>query len=102
VLTLRHVESLFASDAVTEAVHLLEERCADSLPLLGTSGTPESLERVRFAALRVSNGDLSKLRSSIDLANLDWRDLLVEADFANDTRAHLGWKPGGARAGRTR
>jgi len=33
------------------------------------------------------------LSSAIDLANLDWRDLLVEAGFANDARAHFGWEP---------
>jgi len=38
----------------------------------------------------LSEGDLSKLRSAVDLANVDWRDLLMAADFG-DPSAHLLW-----------
>ena len=31
---------------------------------------------------------------AIALAHLDWRDLLVEAGFADDVNAHLSWHPG--------
>lgn len=50
-------------------------------------------ERVRFAALKVSNGDLKKLAQAIELANQDYRDLLVEAGFANHHEEHQRWWP---------
>lgn len=35
-------------------------------------------------------GDVS---AAIALANLDWRDLLVAAGFADDIHAHARWRP---------
>lgn len=52
---------------------------------------PESLERVRFAALKVSDGKIEKLKMVIELAKADWRDLLVSASFAQDSEAHKTW-----------
>lgn len=55
--------------------------------------TPESLDRLRLAALRVSGGSLEGLQNALDLAAQDWRDLLVAAGFGNDPTAHLSWTP---------
>lgn len=38
--------------------------------------------RVRVGILKASNGDLVKMRSLVELAKCDWRDLLVEAEFS--------------------
>jgi hypothetical protein len=92
-LTRMHLTNLFSAASQSEATTLLEEHCGDSLPLIGTNATPQSLERVRFAALKLSQGDLTQLRRAVELANLDWRDLLVAADFAQDPGAHLKWRP---------
>jgi hypothetical protein len=51
------------------------------------------LERFRFAALKYSNGDLSRLERAVKLAQEDWRDLLVGAGFADDVEAHKRWEP---------
>ncbi len=53
--------------------------------------TPEGWARVRAAALRLSRGDLEKLKRSIALGRRDWRDLLMAADFGDDVRAHERW-----------
>src|ERR1043166_3085650 len=91
--TAERVRRLFPPDDVATATRLLAEGCAENLPLLGTPATPASLERLRFAAIRVSGGELTRLREAIDVAQQDWRDLLVAADFAADPRAHERWEP---------
>lgn len=74
----------------SEVETLLAEHCGRNLPLCDDS-TPESLERLRFAALKVSNGEMGRLNEAVNLAKLDWRDLLVWAEFANDVQAHQKW-----------
>lgn len=95
--TQRRLEALFAGPARQIAAELLRTRCAGSLPLWrGTD--PRGLERIRFAALKLSNGDLGELRRAVDIANIDWRDVLVAAGFGDDPRAHERWFPGGHAA----
>ena len=84
---------LFRPEHVADAARLLSEECADNLPLIGMPATPSSLERLRFAAIRVSGGDPTRLREAVRIAQIDWRDLLVAAGFADDTRAHERWEP---------
>lgn len=56
--------------------------------------TPEwESDRVRIAAIRASEGSLTRLADAADTARFDWRDLLVGAGFAHDIRAHETWKP---------
>jgi hypothetical protein len=91
--TRRHIATLFPLADAEEAADLLARECAENLPLIGPHATPGSLERFRFAALRVSAGSLAGLREAIALAKTDWRDLLVAAGFAHDVRAHEAWHP---------
>ncbi len=51
------------------------------------------MERLRFAAIKLSKGELNTLLDAIVLAQTDWRDLLVAAGFANDVHAHQSWLP---------
>jgi hypothetical protein len=53
--------------------------------------TAEGLERIRFAALKLSEGSLDKLKQAVRVANADWRDLLVASGFADDPDAHKSW-----------
>jgi hypothetical protein len=92
-LTRQHVAALFAAADVPQAEQLLAHECAENLPLV-RDPTPEGLERLRFAAIRVSEGALPRLRDAIALAKIDWRDLLVAAGFAHDVTAHRTWRPG--------
>jgi len=85
--------ALFSVCDAPDAQRLLEHECADNLPLLFPPVTPQSLERIRFAALKLSEGDLGKLHYAVDVANRDWRDVLVAAGFGNDVRAHEAWHP---------
>ncbi len=84
--TRRRLDALFEpADRYAAERILVEEIGQDS---------PKLAERVRFAALRLSDGRLSELRSAVELAKVDWRDLLVVAGFADDPRAHETWFPG--------
>lgn len=49
------------------------------------------MDRIRFAAIKLSDGDLEKLDRAIALAKADWRDLLMAADFGHDVEQHNKW-----------
>jgi len=51
------------------------------------------MERIRFAVLKLSEGNIEKLVQGIELAQTDWRDLLMMAGFGEDVEAHDKWKP---------
>lgn len=83
------VDLLFTEADRAEATLALEDECGTNLPFCDGS-TPESLERLRFAAIKLSEGDLLRLADAIALAKLDWRDLLMAAEFG-DVDRHLAW-----------
>jgi hypothetical protein len=88
--TAQRIARLFSpADRELVSTSLLE-RCGDNLPFAGTAA---GIERIRFAVLKVSGGDLGTLQRAIDLANQDWRDLLVAAGFEHDPSAHSSWWP---------
>ncbi len=84
------VKKLFPQDNWPLVIELLENDCGDNLPF-SQNATPKSKERIRFAAVKVSEGQTSKLVDAVYLAQVDWRDLLVAAGFANDVNAHREW-----------
>jgi SAM-dependent methyltransferase len=90
--TRRRVDLLFRPSEREEATRLLAEQCGNNLPFL-ESLDAHGLERFQFAALKLSGGDLSRLRGAIALAQKDWRDLLMAAGFGQDARAHESWWP---------
>jgi hypothetical protein len=87
--TRRRLDLLFCLESRAEAETLLVERCGNNLPFHEHANAFE-LERIRFAALKLSQGHLSELRRAVDLANVDWRDLLMAAGFGDPT-AHMLW-----------
>jgi len=87
--TKARIDRLFAPNERAQAAALISERCTD---LPGTRGWPrEAIERIQFAALKVSCGSFPELVRAVQVANTDWRDLLVAAGFADDTQAHKYW-----------
>lgn len=95
------IDRLFAPGERDAVRRLLEEECGNNLVQPAVLD-PVALERYRFAALRISGGDLGKLGKAIALAKLDWRDLLMEADFGHDANAHRIWFERGADPGPVR
>jgi hypothetical protein len=90
--TRRRLDALFTGAERDVAADLLLTQCGANIPLW-TSTDPKGLERIRFAALKLSNGDLAELRRAVDIAQIDWRDALVAAGFGNDPHAHEHWFP---------
>src|ERR1044071_3171248 len=89
-LTKQLIEIIFNPTEAREASQWLEQECGNNLPFC--KGYDEhKMERIRFAALKLSQGNLLKLLKAIDLARRDWRDLLMAADFGNRLEAHETW-----------
>ena len=89
--TQRRLRVLFAEPDWPEAERLLRDSCGTNLPFCEKSN-PESLERLRFAAMKLSDGSLTKLDGAVSLAQSDWRDLLLAAQFG-DLDTHARWEP---------
>jgi hypothetical protein len=51
------------------------------------------MERIRFSVLKLSEGKIDELVRAIELAQVDWRDLFMEAGFGHDPEAHNKWEP---------
>lgn len=86
----RLVQRIFPPEQHDGVSALLRARCGSGLPLVNPC-TPESLERIRFAALKLSDGSLPQLERAVAIANIDWRDVLVAAGFGSSLSAHLDW-----------
>ena len=72
------VQRTFTLDQQPEANRLLEQKCV-RFPY--TENTPEGLERNRLAVLKIAAGNLDELRKQIEVAKIDWRDVINEAEY---------------------
>jgi hypothetical protein len=88
----KHLAAMFAAKDQPTARAILRDECGMNLPGLRLADAIV-LDRFRFAALKLSEGRLDKLRQAVKLAQEDWRDLLMAAGFGHDTKAHLSWTP---------
>ena len=86
------VEALFEPGDVEAVADQLVAECGEHLPMWHQK-SPKGLERIRFAVLKLSDGDPVKLRQALDGAKSDWRDSLVAAGFGQDVEAHRDWFP---------
>jgi hypothetical protein len=41
--------------------------------------------------LKLSKGEVDKFLAAAELAQLDWRDVLVASGFGSDVKAHRKW-----------
>ena len=88
------IEILFPAQDRPAARKLIEEKCGADLPLSDDAFGPDPsrFDRIRFAVLKLSGGDIAKLEREIEGANIDWRDTLLDAGFG-DVDAHLRCNP---------
>ena len=93
--TLARAERLFSGDALAQVVRVLEDEVAERLPLLGHVATPETMERLRYAVLKLSEGELGKFEEAVRVVKEDWRDTLVAAGFGHRVEEHTHWWPEG-------
>jgi hypothetical protein len=88
--TERLVELVFAPEHRAAVKDLLRSRCGAGVPLMDGASAGQ-LERLRFAVLRLSEGTMPELLRALDIANVDWRDVLVAAGFGSNLNAHRDW-----------
>src|SRR5690348_1397918 len=88
--TERLVRTLFPRDQQSSVIALLQTECGAGVHF-GPNPTPESMERLRFAVLKLSEGSMEKFARALQVANVDWRDTLVAAGFAHDVLIHRRW-----------
>ena len=82
------IASLFTPDDRETITKILIEEC-NTEKIYASSDT--GVERIQLAVLKLNNGDTDKFLAAVELAQLDWRDVLVAAGFGNDLEAHLKW-----------
>ena len=68
----------------------LFQECGNNLPFLENLDEVQ-LQRFQFAVLKLSEGKMDKLDEAIELAKVDWRDLLAAAGF-EEPDAHTSWR----------
>ena len=88
--TVQLIDKLFEEVDRQEASKLLKFECADNIAF-NNDNNPIGMERIRFAAIKLSKGNLAKLYYAVDLAQKDWRDLLLFSDCAHDLNSHEIW-----------
>jgi hypothetical protein len=84
----QRIAMMFAPDDVELVSSLLTDECSSKL-----TRHPVLLDRIRYAVLKLSGGNLAELRKAIRIAQHDWRDALVWAGFGQSLDAHEAWWP---------
>ncbi len=90
--TIASVDKLFSNDDAVLAMELLIHQCGNNVPFCENK-SPTEMDRIRLAAVKLSDGSYPELQKAIELACIDWRDLLMAAGFGHDTEAHNKWVP---------
>jgi len=75
---IEEVSCLFPVQEREDVENLLDRSCGRTLPFHRDSSA-QKLEHIRLCVLRLSRGDVAKLRQWIEFANVDWRDVIYAA-----------------------
>lgn len=84
------VHALYQSREALEVCDILENECGTEA-LYCDGWSPTQMERIRFSVLKLVKENTMILDSAIELAQKDWRDLLMTAGFGNELNAHERW-----------
>ncbi|RYX89388.1 MAG: hypothetical protein EOO28_33160 [Comamonadaceae bacterium] len=83
------ISQLFAPEEQRHVRAMLSAECNQDA--LGCAGWTESdMERIWFAILKLAS-EGQEIKAVARLARTDWRDVLVQAQFATDLNAHEKW-----------
>lgn len=93
--TQQRVEMMYPPEQREEVIRLLVEECGHNIPPTHLDDDAFAFERLRFSALKVSNGNIEVLKKAINVAKEDYRDLLYAAGFDNSLVKHKKWIPEG-------
>jgi hypothetical protein len=86
--TEKRIELLFPVEEQERVRVILVDECGHNIP----GWKMANVERVRFAALKLSEGNIHKLCGAVDLAKIDFRDVLMAAGFGEIDSYKL-WMP---------
>ncbi len=89
--TWEKVQQVFFSEKQAEAARILVSECGNGLPFCQDMDE-YGLERIRFAVLKLSGGNIDTLRHWVQVAKIDWRDVLMAAGFGHSPTAHTEWR----------
>lgn len=84
------ISTLFSKSDGVIISDMLYRSVSGNIPFCDNS-TPEDMERIRFAILKLTIASPLNLAVGICMAQSDWRDLLMSAGFGNDAAQHLTW-----------
>jgi hypothetical protein len=84
------IQTLFPPSDAAYVVQWLTSECGANLSFADALGKA-GIERVQAAVVKLSNGSLDNLATCTGLAQADWRDALIAADFGSDACAHELW-----------
>jgi hypothetical protein len=76
-----------------EVIELLERQVGGTIPDLLAIENPGDFDGIRCAVLKLSGGDIEKLRHWVKKVRINWRAVLDAADFGHDGDAHTRWEP---------
>ena len=81
-------------ELIFERIFGAHEDSSELRALLAAVGDPPS-PRVQLGVLKLSGGEAEKLKEYIELARIDYRDVLAYAEYPEAMRAGPAkWKPG--------
>lgn len=73
------IQQTFSPQDRDVAKELLINECGRNLPFKAEA-TPQSLEQIRLAVVKLANGNLDDLRRQVQTAKSDWRDVIMAAE----------------------
>lgn len=79
--TERRIAALFAPDQQDAVRELPRREVGNDLPFCA-SWDSAAMDRLHFAALKLSGVNMDALRRPIAVAKRDWRDLLMAAEYS--------------------
>lgn len=87
----RRLADILLSDSDRDRIcHRLKTECAEDIPMWHEN-TPEGMERIRFAVLRLISRNPKNEELAFNHAKMDLRDLFIAAGFAESTTEHKQW-----------
>lgn len=83
------MSKIYYRNNVIKAVEIVfpafrREIVLDLLNIYGRENHEYEKERVQLAIIKISKGDIQKLKEYVELAKIDYRDVLMSAEYNQD------------------
>jgi hypothetical protein len=88
--TLSLIKALFKDPFRSRVINALGTEVSEDTPFC-TNETPEGMERIRFAVIKLIHEDWKNFDYALKEAKTDWRDLLMAAGFGYSVDEYNRW-----------